>query len=147
VADRRAASGARLNRNVRLHMDNQTYANADRLRLASWFVVVAWALLLVLIAYFALSAFSPLRATWPANDLVFVILLCLFLASALAYCFLALSLRCPSCGRRFLVEWLGPKHPNARRLFGMDHWASAIVDVLRRGHCSCMHCGSTISVR
>jgi hypothetical protein len=128
-------------------MDNQTYANADRLRLASWSAAAAWALLLVLIVHFALSAFSPLRATWPANDLVFATLLCLFLVSALVYCLLALSLRCPSCGRRFLVEWFGPKHPNAHRLSGMDHWASAVVDVLRRGYCSCMHCGTTIRVR
>jgi len=94
----------------------------------------------------ALLAF--LQATWTQKpDLVSISVFFLFLVVALSYALIAYGLRCPSCGRRFLLESAGAKHSNARRTFGMDHWASAIVDVFRKGHCLCMYCGAKIRTR
>jgi len=144
---RSAAVVRPLSRGVRLHMNSPLYASADRLRFASWLAIAAWALLLVVIVHFILSVISPLRAVWGINDLVFISVLCLFLVFALSYVLVAYGLQCPSCGRRFLVQGIGAKHSNASRIFGMDHWASAIVDVVRRGQCICMYCGAKICTR
>ena len=55
--------------------------------------------------------------------------------------------RCPECHRKFLVQTYQGKIFGARTGFGLDLWASAVIDILRWGSCSCMYCGRRISVK
>ena len=128
-------------------MADSTHPQAARVVAAAWLVVLGWCLLGVLIFQFALAQLQSLRGTWPFVASVTTALLVAVVALGLTYLALAVSIRCQSCGKRLLVEMRGDKHPRASRVWGMDHWASAIVNVLRQGQCTCMYCGSVTKVR
>lgn len=62
------------------------------------------------------------------------------------YMGLAVTLRCPACRRRFLIEWPGPKHSAARKPpFG--HWGTTVRDVVTLHQFTCMHCGTLCRVK
>jgi uncharacterized Zn-finger protein len=65
----------------------------------------------------------------------------LFLLSVVLWVTLSLSLRCPNCGRRFLLELPGEKHAEARKITGLTFWATVVIDVLRNKNFVCMYCG------
>ena len=63
-----------------------------------------------------------------------VILLVMYIA-------LALTLRCPACRQRFLIERRGPKHSAAHKPpFG--HWGTTVWHVVTLHQFTCMHCGA-----
>ena len=106
----------------------------------------AWALLALLILQFIAALVWRESSSAFLAPGTFIAVLATFIAVAVLYALLAFRLRCPQCARRFLVETLGPKHRDARTCLGMDHWATAVVDVLRHGQCVCMYCGTRINV-
>jgi hypothetical protein len=122
-------------------MDEPLHPQASRISLAAWLVVGAWCLLAVLVIWLILAYLPSLRGAWFLEGSVFMGILSIFITFAIIYAFLAFTFRCQSCGKRFFVESFGTKHRDARRIWGMDHWASAVIDVLRRGECTCMGCG------
>ena len=120
---------------------------AGRIVATAWLVAASWALLALLIVQFAAAYVYSENTSWFLSGDAFILILFCFIALAATYLVLALSLQCEACGRRFLVEDLGPKHPSATRLLGMDRWASAILGILRRGQCTCMYCGAHIATK
>lgn len=128
-------------------MNEALHPRATLVVVAAWLVVAAWCLLALLIVQFGLSQFQSLRGTWPFAASVTVLILAAFVAVGFAYVVFAILLRCPACGRRFFIEMPGPRHPKVSRVWGMDHWASSVVTVLRKGQCGCMSCGFVIRVR
>jgi|RhiMethySRZTD1v2_1073278.scaffolds.fasta_scaffold124939_1 hypothetical protein len=123
-------------------MADSVHPQATRVVIAAWLVVLAWCSLAFLILQFALAHFQALNGTWPFVASVTTALLVAVVALGLTYVALAVSIQCQSCGKRLFVEMRGEKRPRASRVWGMDHWASAIVNVLRQGQCTCMYCGS-----
>ena len=115
--------------------------------IAAWLVIGAWCVLALLIVQLILGQFQAVRGAWFLEASIFVSLLSALIVLGVFYALLAFSLRCQACGKRFYVEAPGPKDSNARRIFGMDHWASAVIDILRRGKCTCMYCGALVRVR
>jgi DNA-directed RNA polymerase subunit RPC12/RpoP len=59
---------------------------------------------------------------------------------------LAAALRCPACGRRFLVERHGQRHPHARWVPPFSFCGTVISDVVRRGEFTCMYCAGRCRV-
>ena len=105
--------------------------------MASGFIFIAWALLLLFFVFLLFGSLGKMRGP----DWLIVGTLWAFVASALAYAIVAFQLRCPSCNRRFLVESLAQKHPHARKLKGIDHWATTVIDIVKRKKFTCMYCG------
>jgi hypothetical protein len=128
-------------------MDDSRHPQASRVVLAAWVVVGAWCALALLIVQIILGQFPALRGIWILEAPAFLASLSSLVILAVVYAWFALTLRCQSCGKRFFVEFSGAMHPDSRRIWGMDHWASAVVDVLRRGECTCMSCGALVRVR
>jgi hypothetical protein len=128
-------------------MEQALHPRSSRVVLAARLVASAWCVLAVLIAWLVASQFPPLRGAWFLEGAVFMGILFALFSLAIAYGCLALTLRCQSCGKRFFVEFPSKRHPGARRVWGMDHWATAVMDVLRRGECTCMGCGQPVRVR
>lgn len=91
-----------------------------------YLIALAWIELLAFSVFFVLSAMN--------NSSIFeslsIITLLIFVVTVCCYLILALRLYCPSCNRRFLLQTLGPKHPLARKILGMDYWATNAIDVI-----------------
>ena len=128
-------------------MDETTHPRAAQIVVAAWLIVAAWCALAFLIAQFALAQLQSLHGAWPFEASVTATLLALLVGLGIAYLAFAISIRCQSCGKRLFLEVPGPKHPRASRVWGMDRWASSVVNVLRQGQCTCMYCGSVTRVR
>ncbi|SRR6266436_8255915 len=128
-------------------MNGPTHPHAPQVVVAAWLVVAAWCVLAFLVAQFSLAQIQALRGTWPFEASVTAVLLAVFVGLAIAYLAFAIIIRCEFCGKRLFLEVPGPKHPRASRVWGMDHWASSVVNVLRHGQCTCMYCGSVAKVR
>ena len=64
-----------------------------------------------------------------------------FLPGAALYFCVAFLFRCPSCRRFVLVQTFRPVHPQARRINGLAAWSTIVLDILRQGRFTCMHCG------
>lgn len=120
-----------VSKSVRSHRHGVLALVACYLAGVSW--VLLSALILIMVAGFISHS--------DALTMPFVLLLSAFMFSASGYCVAAVAVRCSSCGRRFLIETPGAKHAKASRVWGFDHWATSIVEILRRGRCTCMYCG------
>src|SRR5436190_290034 len=128
-------------------MPDTTHPHPARVVFTAWLVVAAWCVLGLIIVLVCLAQFQGLRSAWPFQPAVFVSLFSVLVGLGIVYLGFAIAVRCPSCARRLFVELPGRKHLSASRIWGMDHWASSVVDVLRQGHCTCMYCGSVTRVR
>ena len=128
-------------------MDEPIHPSASIVVVAAWLVAAAWGVMAVLIVQFSLAQVPSLRGTWPFEASVTADLLAVFVCLALAYLVLATVIRCQSCGKRLFFEGLDSEYPHASRIWGMDRWASSVVNVLRCGECTCMHCGALVRVR
>lgn len=74
------------------------------------------------------------------GEYIYVGVLGAFVITMGVYMILAAGLRCPACGRRFLVERHGQRHPDARRVPPFSLWGTVISDVIRRREFTCMYC-------
>lgn len=103
----------------------------------------AWVELFLFIVLFAVAAVIKAEhlATWSVVALGGLVII------ALIYGLLAFQLRCPSCKRRFLIEDLKQKHPKARKLPWIDHWATTAIDVVRWRKFACMYCGQRFELK
>ena len=112
--------------------------NGSLILVACYLVVLSWAELLGLIAVMTVGFATHSQAlTTPV-----IALLGTLIVTAAIYVGIALIVRCSSCGRRMLIEAPGFKHPTAKKVFGLDLWASSIISILRNGHLNCMYCGA-----
>jgi hypothetical protein len=105
---------------------------------ACYLIALAWIEFLAFGVFFVLSAID--------TSSIFESTLIIFVATVCCYLILALRLYCPSCKRRFLLQTLGPKHPLARRILGMDYWATNAIDVIMHAEFTCMFCGEKCNV-
>jgi len=115
----------------------QTHSASRRLLVACWLAVSVRALLVLGVLALPLAW---IRAD--AWEYLYVALLTVFVPIWGIYLALAVTLRCPACGRRLLVESREPKHPSARRARYCDSWGTVVRDVLRSRQCVCMYCGA-----
>jgi hypothetical protein len=110
---------------------------------ACYLIALAWIEFLAFVVFFVLSAID--------NSSIFeslsIITLVIFVVTVCCYLILALRLYCPSCKRRFLLQTLGPKYPLARRILGMDYWATNAIDVIMHAEFTCMFCGEKCTVK
>jgi hypothetical protein len=115
-----------------------------RLKIAAWAAILAWVFLGVLflgIVPYKLGVFtSELTTATP-------ILLFGGLAFSSIYVILALTLRCPSCEKHFLVERRGQKHSSARKISIISYWATTVLDVIRKNRFTCMYCGTQFDLK
>lgn len=127
-------------------MDEPRHPQSSQIVSAAWFAVAAWATLALFIILFGLAQFQSLRGTWLFEASIVAVVLTAFVCFGAAFIVLAVPIRCQACGKRLFVETSAPKHPRASRVFGMDHWASSVVNIVRHSQCNCMNCGSLIRV-
>jgi predicted DNA repair protein MutK len=110
---------------------------------ACYLVALSWVELIALIVVMTAGFITHSQAlTTP-----FIVFLVALIFTVAIYVGVALSIRCSSCGRRMLIETLGAKHPKAKKVLGLDHWASNVVNVIRVGRFNCMYCGVEHIVR
>ncbi len=102
---------------------------------ACWLAIVVRVLLVV--GLIALLVAMVSVSIWES---VYVIVLAIFVVTMAAYLGFALTLRCPACRRRFLME-SGPKHSAARRAQHFGYWGTVVWDIVRNRHFICMYCG------
>jgi hypothetical protein len=103
----------------------------------------AWAELFLFVGLFSVAAVTKAEhvTAWS------VIALGGLAIVAPIYVVLAFQLRCPSCRRRFLIEDMKQKHPAARKLPWIDHWATTSIDVVRWRKFTCMYCGQEFELK
>jgi len=66
-----------------------------------------------------------------------------WLLFALAYILLALTLHCPHCKKRFLIQTNEEKHRDAQKLRIFNYWSTTIINILFDNKFTCMYCGSS----
>jgi hypothetical protein len=101
-------------------------------------VAAGWILLVAFLIFFAIGATGGTSAivAWLAGVMLFGVM-----SAGATYLFFAFTLRCESCGERLFIERNKIKHPTAKKIKGLDYWASAVIDVLRHRQLTCMYCG------
>lgn len=107
---------------------------------ACWLAIVVQVLLVV--GLFALPFAIVSLSLW---ELVYVIVLAIFVVAMAAYLGFAFTLRCPACRRRFLME-SGPKHSAARKAQHFGYWGTVVWDIVRSRQFICMYCGALCQV-
>jgi len=115
--------------------------------LAARLAFAAWLALALLVMQIGLSLFITPADLWLLHRNAFATILFLVIAFSFGYLVAAFGVKCAICGHRIFIEHPGQKHANSTRVWFMDRWASAVVELLRFGHCTCMYCGSTLQVR
>jgi hypothetical protein len=118
------------------------FSKGRRLVWSCWLVVVVCCLVLLLVVMMIAGALG-LAFTRQAFVLALAILMsCGFLVIVVESTF-----RCDHCNRRFMIEGSGSKHPRAHRRGTMNHWGSAVIDILRERTFTCMYCGQLFRIR
>ena len=123
---------------------------------ASICVAIAWSIMLgVLLSLFGicigLACGMPSKASLPkGGDIVLFGGYALLILSGLVYLIIALCLRCPFCGYKFLKnpKGLGPGnfsyHPSCPKLPGLNRWAYQVARFLGTGQMRCIKCGEEL---
>jgi Na+/melibiose symporter-like transporter len=101
-------------------------------------VAAGWMLIVVFLILFAVGAAGGSSGTlaWSAGVALFGVI-----GAGATYLFFALTLRCENCGERLFLERNKAKHSTAKKIKGLDYWASAVIGVLRCRQLTCMYCG------
>jgi hypothetical protein len=102
-------------------------------------VSIAWGAVGIILICILVANISSSEEGLRIPALVCILVLIL---AGIVYLPLSLSLKCPSCARRFLYQNDETKHANARTKWKMDYWAYVVIDVLFRRSFVCMYCGS-----
>lgn len=132
-------------------MDPLRHPQPTRLLWAARIVAAACVLLAALaaVAGFGILAGTPGGDTGmaepaidPALEGAVLALVGAFAATVIAYAVIGYPLRCAACGHRILGETVGPKAPSGRMVSGLNAWAAAVVDILRRRRFRCPACGA-----
>jgi hypothetical protein len=118
----------------------------SRLMLADVYsVLTAWTLLALFMLGLIASGVLKLSQHW--LNLVLGIPLFAFFSAALLHITLALSHRCPSCGKHPTVQGFKPIHPNAVPKSGISGWARVVWSTYRERQFVCIHCGASWHVK
>jgi len=100
-------------------------------------------LLLAFLILFAVGAAGGgTTLAWLAGVALFGVI-----AAGATYLYFAFTLRCENCEERLFIEGSEPKHSTAKKIKGLDYWASAVIDVERSQQLTCMHCGERYVLR
>lgn len=98
-----------------------------------------------------LTAGMPGRIPMASAEMGFIFGPCgLLLVTGVVYVVIALKLRCPACGYKFLKnpKGLGPTgfvyHPECPRLPGINPWAYQIGRFLGTSRIRCINCGDEV---
>jgi len=120
---------------------HDAYAISRMALLACWLALLAISVLILgLVATpIALLEGSSWDVIYSASLETSVILVVMYMA-------LAVTLRCPACRRRFLIEWPGPEHSAARKP-PFRYWGTTVWDVVTLHQFTCMHCGTLCRVK
>ena len=113
------------------------YERKSLLRFTAYGVVTSWLLLVCFISIFMYGVIHGLDI-----DKIFISTVILFVFVVVISVLTSLFHKCPNCHRCFLVEVPGMKHQNARSLWKLDYWATAIIDILFKKSFVCMYCGT-----
>ena len=126
---------ARRERHDSSRLSSQLFPQIALLRTAAFSVIGAWAAMPVFLACLLLSSIT-------VGFSVTFVLAYLGAGIGLAFLYMALAfvLKCPSCHRYLLFQWLS-KPQFGERYLGFDAWASIVLHVARRQPFCCMHCG------
>ena len=100
------------------------------------FIFIAWCLLLTLMILFGLALLGTLSDTVAKAYMFWGFMA--FIIAAISYIALALSLKCPTCGKSPTIQGFSGGHKQC----GQKHWAIAIMDALLCRQFKCIHCGT-----
>jgi len=131
---------------------NSELSNSQRrlVRIGAAFVLAGWTgFLLAFISTFASVAlakvgFGTASRFALASSLALMVV---GMASAIAYLFIALTQKCPSCGFSFLKnpKGLGPTglvyHSSCKKIRGFNPWSYQIYKAATTGNIRCVSCG------
>ena len=115
------------------------YPQSRLIKIDAYSAVVAWLSMAV-----ALLAFLALLLGLPVKPLLIAIT-AVFLIAAVAHVSFALAHNCPDCLKHPTIQGFSPLHPSAIKP-GIDGWAHVVLDVVKRDHFTCIHCGAAFRV-
>lgn len=120
------------------YSEMRRHSRSSAILLACNAVAAGWMLLVAFLILFAVGTAGAGSAAlaWLAGVALFGVI-----GAGATYLFFAFALRCENCGRHLFVERNEAKHPTAKKLRGLDYWASAVIDVMRHRQLTCMYCG------
>jgi hypothetical protein len=110
--------------------------------LACWLVLLVTALLILALGAMAIALLS--LGTWEVINRGLVVMIAILMA---VYMAITMTLRCPACRRRFLIESRGLKHSAALKRPHFGHWGTTVLDVVQRHQFVCMYCGMLCRVK
>ncbi len=119
----------------------QSYPASRRVLVACWLAVSARTLLV-----FGVLALPLAWVRADAWEYLYLAVLPVFVLIWGIYLGFSLTLRCPACGRRFLIEPRDPKRPAARSMRYCDSWGTVVSDVIRGRQFACMYCGANCRI-
>jgi len=138
-------------------MPSNTPPNKLAVSVAAICVGVAWFLLFVFALLFVLVTGAVILGLLPSHipmtrSMTYVILTIFgfFAPCGYTYIIIALRIRCPRCGYKFLKnpKGLGPTgftyHPSCPRKFGLNPWAIQIGRFLSIHKIRCINCGEEL---
>lgn len=125
-----------------MKLNTSYYRHSMKLMLTSYLVIASWLLLLLCILLF-IYGFIEINFN---HQILYVSFYAFLFLSSMAI-FFGLTLKCPNCDKRFLMETLGIKHRNAKHLYHLDYWASTVIDVIFNKQFTCMYCGKTVNLK
>lgn len=115
------------------------YGKSTFLTVASISVVISW--LSIIGVLFSLFLFII-----GLSILFFVFWVIVLVASSCCYFAICPFLKCDNCGRVLTFQWTRESPPFAQKIWGMDGWASIILQVLLSRKFTCMYCGKHYSI-
>jgi DNA-directed RNA polymerase subunit RPC12/RpoP len=116
-----------------------------------WLFMAVFALGFVTVTAAVVVGVLPMRFSVSTLTIrVFLMCVGVFISCSYTYLFIALRLRCPHCGFKFLKnpKGLGPTgfvyHPNCPRKRGLNPWAVQIGRFLTMHRIRCINCGQEV---
>jgi H+/Cl- antiporter ClcA len=122
------------------------YPSRYQLLVPAYLCALAWALLAVWLALFAVSALLRASDQPTPSDYFLMGIFAAFFIVAVSYLVAALFARCTNCNRHIFVEGFRQKHPAFQRYKGLNYFSTTVIKVLRDKPFQCMYCGSTYRV-
>ena len=110
--------------------------------LACWFVMLVIALLILALGAMPIALLS--LGTWEVINRGLVAMIVILMTMYMA---ITMTLRCPACRQRFLIESRALKHPAALKRPHFGHWGTTVMDIVQRHQFVCMYCGTRCRVK
>ena len=106
-------------------------------------LIIAWLLIIAFVIFFVIGVIhgTGVSLAWMAGTVLFG-----SVGAGATYLYFAFSLRCEICNHKLFIETPGPIHPTATKVWHLDYWPSAVIEVVLRRNLTCMHCGKRYSL-